>query len=329
MIIARTPFRVSFFGGGTDFAEFYRGHGGATLATAIDKFCYVSVHRLGLVFKYKMRASYAQTELVNDASEFKHPLIRECLLHLGVNEGLEITHVSDLPGRTGIGSSSSFCVALLHALHTLRGETVDADTLAQEAIHVERVRVNDAGGLQDQYAAAFGGFHRFQFGPGEGVTAKKIAIRPQRKLELNANLLMFFTGTELSAEMILQEQKKKTGDNTPALLEMLQMVDRAENILLGNDDLREFGALLHESWMRKRSLSSGISNTQIDEAYSAARAAGAAGGKLLGAGGRGFLLLYAEPERHAAIREKLKALKEIPFGFCPEGSRIIFQTPEG
>lgn len=329
MIIARTPFRISFFGGGTDFPEFYREHGGATLATAIDKFCYVSAHKLGPFFSYKMRATYSQTETVRDNGDFQHPLIRESLRQLGVNEGLEIAHVADLPGRTGIGSSSSFTVALLHALHTLRGETVDADTLAQEAIQVERERVKDSGGRQDQYAAAFGGFHRFQFGPGDVVTVKRLAIQPQRKLELNANLLLFFTGTELSAEPILQEQKKRTADNTPTLLEMLGMVNHAEQILLGNGDLREFGALLHESWIRKRSLSSGISNSRIDEAYDAAREAGAVGGKLLGAGGRGFLLLHAEPERHAAIRKRLKTLKEIPFNFCAEGSRIIFQSPEG
>lgn len=329
MIIARTPFRVSFFGGGTDFPEFYREHGGSTLATAIDKYCYISVHRLGRFFKHRMRASYAQTELVNAPSEFKHPLIRESLLHLGIDEGLEITHVSDLPGRTGLGSSSSFCISLLHALHTLRGETVDAETLAQESIHVERVRVADSGGHQDQYAAAYGGFHRFRFGPGEGVRAEKLAIRPQRKLELNANLLMFYTGMEQSAEVIVQEQKKRVGNNVPALLEMLQMVDEAERILLSSVDLRAFGELLHLTWTRKKSLSSGISNTLIDDAYAAARAAGAIGGKLLGAGGRGFLLVYAEPECHAAIRERLKDLREVPFAFSAEGSRIIFQTAEG
>ncbi len=329
MIIARTPFRISFFGGGTDFPEFYREHGGATLATAIDKFSYVSVHRLGRFFKHLMRASYAQTELVNSAGEFKHPLIRETLLHLGVNEGLEITHVSDLPGRTGIGSSSSFCVGLLHALHSLRGENPDAAELAKEAIHVERVRVGDTGGHQDQYAAAFGGFHRFQFGPGDRMQAHRLDIRPQRKAELNANLLLIFTGMEQSAEEILQEQKKRTGNNIPALREMLQMVDHAEKILAGDSDLREFGVLLHEAWLRKKSLSTGISNPLIDDAYAAARSAGAAGGKLLGAGGRGFLLLYAEPERHTAIRERLRDLKEVPFNFSGEGSRIIFQTPEG
>lgn len=329
MIIARTPFRVSFFGGGTDFPEFYREHGGSTLATAIDKYCYISVHRLGHFFKHRMRASYAQTELVNHASEFKHPLIRESLLHLGIDEGLEITHVSDLPGRTGLGSSSSFCISLLHALHTLKGRTVDAETLARESIHVERVRVADSGGHQDQYAAAYGGFHRFRFGPGEGVTTERLAIRPQRKLELNANLLMFYTGMEQSAETIVQEQKKRVDSNVPALLEMLKMVDEAERVLTGSDDLRAFGELLHLTWLRKKSLSSGISNTLIDTAYEAARNEGAIGGKLLGAGGRGFLLVYAEPERHAAIRDRLKDLREVPFNFSPEGSRIIFQTVEG
>ena len=328
MIIARAPFRVSFFGGGTDFPEFYREHGGATLATAIDKFCYVSVHRLGHFFKHRLRASYAQTELVQTPSEFKHPLIRECLLHLDITEGLEITHVADLPGRTGLGSSSSFCVAMLQALHRLRGRNADAATLARESIHVERVRVNDAGGHQDQYAAAFGGFHRFAFGPGDEVCAVPVELSPARRNELNARLLMFYTGVESSAETILQEQKKRVGVNVPALLEMRAMVDEAQRILTGSGEISAFGELLHASWMRKRSLSSGISNTLIDDAYEAAKAAGATGGKLLGAGGRGFLLVFAEPERHGAIRDRLQALREVPFRTSGEASRVIFQSDE-
>lgn len=328
MIIARAPFRISFFGGGTDFPEYFQEHGGATLATGIDKYCYVSVHRLGHFFKHRLRASYAQTELVQTPAEFKHPLIRECLLHLAVDEGLEITHVADLPGRTGLGSSSSFSVALLQALHTLRGEQADAYQLARESIHVERVRVADAGGHQDQYAAAFGGFHRFDFGPGERVNAVPLTLTSERRAALNAQLMMFYTGVESSAETILQEQKKRAAVNLPALDEMKAMVGAAESILTGSGDLAAFGSLLHESWMRKRSLSSGISNTLIDDAYAAARAGGATGGKLLGAGGRGFLLVFAEPSRHAAIRERLTALKEVPFRFSSEGSRVIFQSQE-
>ena len=327
MIISRTPFRVSFFGGGTDFPEFYREHGGATLATGIDKYCYLSVHSLGPFFKHRLRVSYAQTETVNHASDIQHPLIRECLGLLDMDVGMEINHVADLPGRTGLGSSSSFTVGLLHSLHAFRGERPDAGQLARESIIVERERVGDAGGHQDQYAAAFGGLRRFNF-TADGVTAKPIEIARERRNALSDRLLMFFTGVESSAENILQEQTRRVSHNLPALREMLAMVDEAEQLLTGNDDLAAFGRLLHASWLRKRSLSSGISNSAIDQAYEAAIRAGSLGGKLLGAGGRGFLLVYVEPETQATVRAAMTGLQEIPFNFSDEGSRIIFQAPE-
>lgn len=327
MIISRTPFRVSFFGGGTDFPEFYREHGGATLATGIDKYCYLSVHSLGPFFKHRLRVSYAKTETVRHAREIEHPLVRECLGLLDLDVGMEINHVADLPGRTGLGSSSSFTVGLLHSLHAFRGERPNAAQLARESIVVERERVGDSGGHQDQYAAAFGGLRRFDFTAG-GVTARPVDMARDRKAALSDRLLMFFTGVESSAEQILQEQKKRMDHNIPALREMLAMVDEAERLLTSRDDLDAFGRLLHASWMRKRSLSAGITNTAIDQAYDAARGAGALGGKLLGAGGRGFLLAYVQPERQAAVRAALPGLQEIPFNFSEEGSRIIFQAPE-
>ena len=327
MIISRTPFRVSFFGGGTDFPEFYREHGGATLATGIDKYCYLSVHSLGPFFKHRLRVSYARTETVRHAHEIERPLIRECLGLLDMDVGMEINHVADLPGRTGLGSSSSFTVGLLNSLHAFRGDRPDAGQLARESIVVERERVGDAGGHQDQYAAAYGGLRRFDF-TAQGVTARPIAISRERRDALSDRLLMFFTGLESSAESILQEQKKRVTHNLPALREMLAMVDEAERLLAGRDKLESFGRLLHESWMRKRSLSPGITNTAIDQAYEAALAKGAHGGKLLGAGGRGFLLVYVEPGQQTAVREALKDLQEIPFAFSDEGSRIIFQAPE-
>lgn len=327
MIISRTPFRVSFFGGGTDFPEYYREHGGATLATGIDKYCYLSVHSLGPFFKHRLRVSYAQTETVSHAAEIQHPLIRECLGLLGMDEGMEINHVADLPGRTGLGSSSSFTVGLLNSLHAFRGEKPDAGQLARESIVVERERVGDSGGHQDQYAAAFGGLRRFDF-TAAGVTARTVTITRERRDALSDRLLMFFTGVESSAENILQEQKKRVQHNLPALREMLAMVDEAERLLAGRDDLDAFGRLLHESWLRKRSLSSGISNSAIDQAYEAAGRAGARGGKLLGAGGRGFLLVYVNPEAQSKVREALSGLQEIPFNFSDEGSRIIFQAAE-
>lgn len=328
MIISRTPFRVSFFGGGTDFPEFYAEHGGATLVSTINKYCYLSVHELSPFFKYRFRASYARTELVQTPEEFQHPLIRECLQYLRIRNGLEIAHVSDLPGRTGLGTSSSFTVGLLHALHTFRNDVVNAEELAREAIIIERERVGDAGGHQDQYAAAYGGFLRLNFSGAQIVEVQKPDVPAERLRDLEERLQIFYIGTELSAESILQEQCKQTVRNASALEAMLSLVDEAQRILESGDDLRGWGELLHESWTHKKGLATGISNSEVDDAYAAARKAGAVGGKLLGAGGRGFLLFYAEPERQDAIRAALAPLLEVLFTFSEEGSRIIFKTTD-
>lgn len=326
MIISRTPFRISFFGGGTDFPEFYNEHGGAVLLTGIDKYCYLSIHALSPFFKHRFRASYARTESVLTPAEFEHPLIRESLLHLNVQQGLEISHVADLPGRTGLGSSSSFTVGLLHALHVFLGQRVRAEDLAREAIIVERERVGDAGGHQDQYAAAYGGFIRIDFGPGSGVSIKRLSVGSERIRELESHLLLFYIGIEQSAERILTEQKSRTTLNVPALRTMLRMVDTAEHLVTGECDINDFGRLLHEGWQAKKSLSPGISNSTIDVAYEAARQAGALGGKLLGAGGRGFLLVFAAPEHQDAIRQRVAPLQEVKFQFAPGGSEIIFRN---
>ncbi len=328
MIIARTPFRISFFGGGTDFPAFYKEHGGRALLTTVNKYCYISIHELSPFFKHKWRASYAQTELVQSPEEFQHPLIRECLLMSGIQHGLEISHVSDLPGQTGLGTSSSFTVGLLHALHTFLEEDTSAEALAREAIVVERERVGDTGGHQDQYAAAYGGLLRLDFSGDSDVSVRNLEIPEDRLEALTEHLMMFYTGVECSAEAILQDQQKSIDRNTESLLKMLGLVDDAEQVLSGGGDLDDFGALLHETWQMKKSLAKGITNSEIDKAYEAALAAGARGGKLLGAGGRGFLLLYARPECQQAIREALRALLEVPFSLGAEGSRIIFRTEE-
>ena len=328
MIISRTPFRVSLFGGGTDFPEFYEEHGGAVLTTTIDKFCYITIHRLMPFFKYRFKASYARTETVQSPSEIEHPLIRECLLMLNAQEGLEVAHVSDLPGRTGLGTSSSFTVGLLNALHHFMGHGTSPEQLAREAIAVERDRVGDPGGHQDQYAAAFGGLSRIDFAKPRAVSVKPLHLSRERLLEFQNSLMIFYTGMEQSADHILAEQTSKVKQNAGALLEMLQMVTEAEKALTGSGSLDGFGKLLHESWIRKRGLSSGISNDFVDQAYEAARKAGALGGKLLGAGGRGFLLLFAQPGTHPAVRERLKALQEVHFRLSKHGSQIIFQATE-
>jgi len=326
MIISRTPFRISFFGGGTDFPEFYRVHGGATLLTTIDQYCYITIHRLAPFFKYRFKASYARTETVQSAQEFKHPLIRECLTHLDIKEGLEIAHVADLPGRTGIGSSSSFTVGLLNVLHALRHDRVTAEDLAKESIHVERVLVKDIGGHQDQYAAAYGGLMRLNFNPDGRVTSQLLSLPSERIRAVESCLMLFFMGTEQSSKAILVEQQKRTSQNVAVLQEMKAMVQTAETILMSHQPIANFGRLLHDSWQLKKTLSNGISNPDIDEAYAIARRAGALGGKLLGAGGRGFLLLFAMPEAQAVIRQQLKHFQEVPFAFSTKGSEIIFES---
>lgn len=328
MIISRTPFRISFFGGGTDFPEFYREHGGSVLATSIDKYAYLSVHRLSPFFKHRFRASYARTESVVSPTEFEHPLIRECLLYLRVRDGMEISHVSDLPGRTGLGTSSSFTVGLLHALHEFREDEVNAEELAREAIIVERQRVGDSGGHQDQYTAAYGGFIRIDFHGEQQVEVTPIPVAAERLDALQERLLLFFLGTDMSAENILQEQIRHVNRNMQALQDMRSLVDEAQSILCSDQDLSVWGELLNTSWERKKGLAQGISNADVDNAYAAARTAGALGGKVLGAGGRGFLLVHAEPEHHAAIQSALDPLRLVPFRFSPTGSQIIFKSSE-
>jgi D-glycero-alpha-D-manno-heptose-7-phosphate kinase len=328
MIISRTPFRTSFFGGGTDFPEYYAQYKGATLLTTIDKYAYVSIHKLSPFFRHRYIGHYAKTEHVIDPSEFCHPLIRECLLHLNIEEGLEISHVADLPGRTGLGSSSSFAVGLLHALHAYRGEVATRGDLAQEAIIIERDRVGDPGGHQDQYAAAFGGLMRLDFQGDKEVSVKELMIGSERRSALERHLMLFYTGVEGSAAEILEEQRRNTSKNIGALQRMAAMVDEAEEILCSDTDLTVFGDLLNESWQLKKRLSTGITNALIDGAYKEARKAGALGGKLLGAGGRGFLLLFASPEKHEIIRKLFPSFQEVSFSFSREGSRIIFEAPE-
>lgn len=326
MIISQTPFRISFFGGGTDFPEYYREHGGAVIVSSIDKYAYITVHSLGPFFKFTIKANYSHAEAVDNPEDIEHPLIRESLLMLKCRESLEIGHVADLPGRTGIGSSSSFTVGLLQALHGMRGECITAEDLAREAIIVERERVKDSGGHQDQYAAAYGGVIRIDFRRSGEVVVKPLAASSQRLQALHKRLMIFYTGIEASAEAILSEQVKRTTLNTSVLGEMHAMVDQAEKIICGQGDLAAFGALLNESWMLKKGLASGISNALIDDAYESARNAGSLGGKLLGAGGRGFLLIYAEPDRQAAVRKALVNFQEVAFAFSDQGSRIIFQN---
>lgn len=326
MIITRTPFRMSFFGGGTDLAEFYEEYGGAVLSTTFDKYCYVNVRHLPPFFDYRTHLTYSQKETVNTVDEIQHPLIREAMRLLDIRQ-IRLMYDADLPARTGLGTSSSFAVGMLNAFYALKGKQVDKRRLADEAIYLERVRCAEAGGIQDQIAAAYGGLNRIDMDR-NGYTVKPIIISNQRKAELNRRLLLFFTGfTRFSAE-VQKQTSANLNEKIRQLLAMKDMVDEAESILIGKGDLTNFGRLLHKSWQLKRGLSSGISTSAIDEVYDAAMQAGAEGGKLLGAGGGGFLLFYVEPEQQAAVRAALHDLLYVPFLFENSGSTIVHYTAE-
>ncbi len=326
MIITRTPFRMSFFGGGTDFASFYKEYGGAVLSTTFDKYCYVNVRHLPPFFDYRTHLTYSQKETVNAIDAIKHPLIREAMRLLNIRQ-IRLIYDADLPARTGLGTSSSFAVGMLNAFYALKGKQVDKKHLADEAIYLEREICKEAGGIQDQIAASYGGLNRIDMNC-HGYTVKPIIISNQRKRELNDHLMLFFTGfTRFSANV-----QKKTSQNMPEkikqLLRMKDMVNEAEKILISHGSLDDFGRLLHESWQLKRDLSEDISTNAIDEVYQKARKAGALGGKLLGAGGGGFLLFYVEPEKQKAVRAALKGLLNVPFSFESSGTSIVHYTAE-
>lgn len=324
MIITRTPLRISFAGGGSDLPAFYLEEPGAVTSTAINKYIYITVNRK---FDHHIRASYSITEMVEAVDKLRHELIRESLRLLRIDGGIEITSISDIPSQgTGLGSSSSYTVGLLNALHAYQGQHTDADHLAQEACHVELERCGKPIGKQDQYIAAFGGIDYIRFYPDGSVFVEPIICQKQTRQILQQHLLMLYTGLSRSADTILAEQSRITRTNQhqrQTLRQMVQMASDLRNALTTNN-LQAFGEILHTTWMLKRQLASGITNDVIDAWYRTARKHGAIGGKILGAGGGGFLLLYAPPERHAEITAALPGLRHVPFRFEPQGSRIIY-----
>ena len=329
MIISRTPFRVSLFGGGTDYPVWFRKHGGAVLGLAINKFCYISVRRLPPFFEHRSRIVYSQIELVNSAAEIRHPAVRAILSDLGVNDGLEIHHDADLPARSGLGSSSSFTVGLLHALYALDNKMISKRDLALEAIRIEQDVLKEPVGSQDQLWAAYGGFNRIDFLPDGTFTVSPIIVSPQRRREFNQSLMLFFTGFSRFASDFAEDQLKNLGKNKNQLMALRGMVDTAVEILIDEKiPLRELGALLHESWQLKRELADSVSNRQIDEIYELARDAGALGGKLLGAGGGGFMVFYVEPAVQKQVRERLKNLIHVSIGIDGDGSKIVLYEPD-
>ncbi|MBR5561935.1 MAG: kinase [Clostridia bacterium] len=322
MIISQTPVRMSFFGGGTDFPEFYREHSGAVISTTFDKYCHVNVRELPPLFDYKTYLSYAQIEKVNSVDEIKHPAIRNAMEWLGL-ERIALNYDADIPSKTGLGTSSSFSVGLLNAFYTMQGITKTKRELADDAIYLERTLCREEGGIQDQIAAAFGGFNRIDFNA-DGYTVTPLEIPEERKQKLNGNLMMFFTGLSRFSFEIQKTTKVAMNNKTAELLEMLKMVDIAEEILTNpNAPLDDFGRLLGETWLLKRSISNKISTDYIDEIYHKATSAGALGGKLLGAGGGGCLLFYVPEGKHDSIRNALSGMLEIKFSFENEGTKII------
>ena len=328
MIISRTPFRVSFFGGGTDYPVWYRENGGAILGTTIDKYCYISLRYLPPFFEHKYRIVYSQAELVRSIDEIHHPAVRETLRYMGITDGMEIHHDGDLPARTGLGSSSSFTVGLVHALHALKGAMSSKMQLAKEAIHIEQEILKENVGSQDQLLAAFGGLNRIDFSGEHNFEIKRVIIKPSRLESLQNHLMLAFTGLSRIASGIAEEQIKQTPNKKRELTEMHQMVDEAINILSGDSDLVDFGKLLHQTWQLKRSLTDKISSPYTDFLYETALQAGATGGKLLGAGGGGFMLFFVKPELQPRVREALRDLLCVPLHFESTGSQIIFYEPE-
>ena len=325
MVITQAPFRMSFFGGGTDFPAFYQEHGGKVISTSINKYCYVHIRHLPPFFEYNNEITYSKRERVLSVEEIEHPAIREAMKFLDMRE-LTLTYDADLPARSGLGTSSSFAVAMLLGFYALKGKYVDKKRLAEEAIHLERELCGESGGVQDQIAASYGGLNKITFSK-DGFEVNPIVISNERKERLNENLMLFFTGFSRFSFTIKQEHEKAIHSKERQLLEMLSLVDRAEEILTGGD-LDEFGRLLDHTWQLKRGVNSAVSTDAIDQAYSAARKAGALGGKLLGAGGGGFLLLYVRPEKQASVRRALHDLKEIPFRFENGGARILYYSSE-
>jgi D-glycero-alpha-D-manno-heptose-7-phosphate kinase len=322
MIITRTPFRISFAGGGTDVRPFYANHRGVVLTTAIDKYMYIIVNRR---FDPSIRVSYSRTEIVTEASHLEHPIVREALLMLGMHHGLEIISMADVPAQTGLGSSGSFAVGLLHALHAFRGEHPGCEQLAAEACEIEIERLKEPIGKQDQYIAAYGGLQRVQFNSDETVFVDPLICAPGTIPLLNEHLMLFFTGVTRAAGEILAEQQRDVHAVAGQLAALGELAECMRATLIGTPRLREFGELLHHGWTIKRGLR-GVTNAAIDRSYDLARSAGAIGGKILGAGGGGFLLLFVEPGARAAVTAALAPLRELSFRLEPQGTKVIYSA---
>jgi len=328
MIICRTPFRISFFGGGTDYPAWYRVHGGEVLAATIDKYSYLTCRYLPPFFEHRIRLVYRKIEMCKTVDEICHPAVREGMRFLGLERGIELHHDGDLPARSGMGSSSAFTVGLLHALHALRGEMPTKKQLVTESIHIEQDVLQETVGSQDQVMAAHGGFKHVQFLPNGEITVMPVILPPARLAELKSHLMLFYTGIVRTASDVARTYIGEIDNCRRQLRIMKDLVGEATDVLVGSKDIEVFGHLLHESWLLKQSLSPQVSHADIDALYDRARAAGAVGGKLTGAGGGGFLLLFVPPDKQAAVQEALDRQIHVPFDFEAHGSQIIFHEAE-
>ena len=330
MIISKTPYRISFFGGGSDFPEWYREHGGAVLSTTIDKYCFISCRHLPPFFKHRHRIVYSAIEDVVNISDIKHPSVRGVLEWLELDTGFEIHHDGDLPARSGLGSSSAFTVGLLNVLRAQQNGRYEKKSLAKDAIYVEQQVIGEVVGSQDQVAVAFGGLNHITFGRDPEFDVSPVVMSPENKKSLNDHMLLFFTGIQRFASSIEEEKVGKMKQNKANIRDIQQQVNAGLEILHSkNFNVEDFGKLLHEGWQLKRSLSKNVSNAMIDEAYQKAIDCGALGGKILGAGGGGFMLVFAAPQHHASIIEQLGSFVHVPFKFESSGSSIALYQPDG
>ncbi|MBI4764789.1 MAG: kinase [Deltaproteobacteria bacterium] len=329
MIITRTPYRISFFGGGTDYPNWYREHGGVVISTTINKYCHIYCRYLPPYFKYKYLLRYVQREEANTINEIKHPSVRECLKFLNIDQGIEMVYMGDIPAQSGMGSSSSFIVGLLTALYALMGKMVTKRQIANEAIHIEQNLLMDSVGSQDQVAAAFGGFNKIEFGGDRDFYVSPLTLGKHKLQLLHSHLMLFFTGISRNASDIAAEQIRRTQDKKRELRTMTTMVDEAVSILYGDPGgIQDFGKLLNEAWEVKKGITPLISTDRIDAIYEAAMNSGALGGKLLGAGGGGFLLFFVPPEHQPSVRETLKDILYVPFHFECLGSQIVVYSTQ-
>jgi len=327
MIISKTPFRISFFGGGTDYPNWYEQNSGAVLSTTIDKYCYITLRYLPPFFEHKHRIVYSLIEDVKSTNEIRHPVVKALLKLHNIKNGIEVHHDGDLPARSGLGSSSAFTVGMLNSLYALKGKIISKFDLAKEAIKVERDILKENVGSQDQVAVAYGGFNKIIFKNDHNFIIEPMTFSQDRMICLQSHLMLVFTGLSRLASEIAAEQIKNTISNKKELFLMREIVDHAVNILNGKRDITEFGRLLHETWQLKKKLSNRISNPVIDEIYKKALKNGVLGGKLLGAGGGGFMLLFVPPERRSRVRKALKNFLEVEFSFEKNGSQIIYYNP--